>query len=63
GRGDGQDARGGQGTSDRQDAGDGRSRGRRDDASDRRPGRGDDPGRREAADFGETLADAAVSEG
>lgn len=60
-RGDGQDARGGQGASDRQDAGDGRSRGRRDDASGRRAGRGDDLTRQEAANFGETLAEVAVS--
>lgn len=61
GRGDGNDARGGQDASGRQDAGDGRSRGRRDDASNRRAGRGDDLTRQEAANFGETLAEVAVS--
>ena len=61
GRGDGNNAREGQDASGRQDAGDGRSRGRRDDASNRRAGRGDDLTRQEAANFGETLAEVAVS--
>ena len=51
-RGDGQDARGGQGSSDRQDASDERSRGRRDDATDRRSERS----RSESDRFQEVLA-------
>ena len=61
GRGDGNGAREGQDASSRQDAGDGRSRGRRDEASGRRAGRGDDLTRQQAANFGETLAEVAVS--
>lgn len=51
-RGDGQDARGGQGSSDRQDASDERSRGRRDDAAHRRTERG----RSDSDRFQEVLA-------
>jgi len=51
-RGDGQDARGGQGSSDRQDASDERSRGRRDDATHRRSERG----RSDSDRFDEVLA-------
>ena len=56
-RGDGQDARGGQGSSDRQDASDERSRGRRDDATNRRSERG----RSDSDRFQEVLAGSGAT--
>ena len=58
-RGDGQDARGGQGSSDRQDASDERSRGRRDEAGQRRSERN----RADSDRFHEVLADSGVASG